>query len=126
MTHCFVGIGSNEDPERHCQAMIAALRSRFGEIQVSQLCWSKAQGEEAADYLNGVVYFETAMTNNALKYWCRQLEKQLGRKRGSCTCKADIDLLLLCEQYPQPDEFPEVESYFRPLVSELLQLLTHC
>lgn len=120
MTHCFVGIGSNDDPERHCQAMIAALRSRFGEIRVSQLCWSQAQGRKAADYLNGVVYFETTITPDALKSWCKQLEKQLGRTRGSVVCRADLDLLLLCERYPLPDEFPAVESYFQPLVDELL------
>ena len=120
MTHCFVGIGSNENPEYHCQAMIEALRQQFRDIWVSSLCRTVAHGLKAADYVNGVVYFESELTPKELKSWCRQLEDSLGRIRGGTLCRADLDILFMSERVPDLDKLPAVDSYYRLLVKQIV------
>ncbi len=121
MTFCFVGIGSNEDPEYHCQQMIAALRERFGKVWVSSLKKTPAYGVEAADYINGVVCFEANIQEAELKRWCLRLENSLGRERGNISCVADLDILLLIAELPKIPTLFSFDGYYQRLFQELIE-----
>ncbi len=123
MTFCFIGIGSNENPEYHCQKMVEALRQRFGRIWVSSLKKTAAHGVKAADYVNGVVCFEANVDPYALKVWCRKLESQLGRVRGGTECTADLDILFLVDTLPFETALPTVDCYYQGLFQQVVRMV---
>ncbi|PJE78696.1 hypothetical protein CI610_02349 [invertebrate metagenome] len=128
MTYWFVGIGSNDNPEYHCYKMLEALEQRFGHLKTSQLCKThavisnnhKTSGGNAADYLNGVVCFESDISRQHLKDWCRQIEKNLGRIRGSDRCSADLDILSCTDEMNGGWVDHVEECYYRSLAKDLV------
>ncbi|WP_257267079.1 2-amino-4-hydroxy-6-hydroxymethyldihydropteridine diphosphokinase [Endozoicomonas sp. ONNA2] len=125
MTVYVLGIGSNINAEFQCRQMIAALELRFGQLRVSELVTTKAVGLAAPDYINAVVCFESDISAEALRQWCKRLEEQLGRDRQQRLCAADIDLLLAVDRPALAVEklINQVkEPWFRPLVTELLNI----
>lgn len=51
MTHYFIGIGSNENTEHNCVAMIRTLRACFSKVTISSVVMTPAHGVNAPDYV---------------------------------------------------------------------------
>ena len=114
MTRYYVGIGSNENAEENCVAMINAVRTTFQKVAVSSVVRSAAFGHEKGvpDYINAVLRFDSDMTPGQLQSWCKTLEQKLGRTRASDgLCQADLDVL-------EPGLVEE--PFFQPLVGQLI------
>ncbi|MGI9280272.1 MAG: 2-amino-4-hydroxy-6-hydroxymethyldihydropteridine diphosphokinase [Endozoicomonas sp.] len=119
MTLFYIGVGSNDEAEQNCRQMIQALRQQFGSLLVSSLIQTSAEGVEAADYYNAVVCFESEASPSSINQWCKQIEDQLGRVRGSLQCRADLDILQVAEGAMDVKISAIEEVYYRPLVKQL-------
>ncbi len=100
MARVFLSLGSNVDPELHLAAALAALRRRFGPLQVSPTYRSHAVGFQGADFLNNVATFECALVRAELREALRALEDAAGRDRALpryADRTLDLDIALWCE-----------------------------
>ncbi len=97
MTDAFLSLGSNIAPERHLRAALAALRERFGDIEVSPTYRTAAVGFEGEDFLNLGVRIDTDLEPGALNDWLHALEDAQGRRRDGPRFSSrtlDIDIVL--------------------------------
>jgi 2-amino-4-hydroxy-6-hydroxymethyldihydropteridine diphosphokinase len=97
MTDAYLSLGSNIDPERHLRAALAALRERFGDIDVSPAYRTAAVGFEGEDFLNLGVCIDTDLEPAALNDWLHALEDAQGRRRDGPRFSSrtlDIDIVL--------------------------------
>lgn len=97
MARAWLSLGSNIEPERQLAAALAALRARFGSLQVSPVYRTAAVGFAGPDFLNLAVGVETALSPLELDAWLHRLEDTLGRRRDVprfSSRSIDIDLLL--------------------------------
>lgn len=93
----YLGLGSNIDPERNLRLAMAELRTLFGDLDVSAVYRSRAQGFEGADFLNLVVRCDTAIGPAAVHEQIERIHALAGRRRGEARFAdrpLDIDLLL--------------------------------
>ena len=81
MATAYLSLGSNMEPERNLLAALAALRERFGELQVSPAYRTPAEGFDGPDFLNAAAIVETALDPVALDAWLHALEDAHGRRR---------------------------------------------
>jgi 2-amino-4-hydroxy-6-hydroxymethyldihydropteridine diphosphokinase len=81
MARVYLSLGSNLEPRRHLVAAIAALRERFGEIDVSPAYRSRSVGFDGADFVNLAVGLDTDLPPEALNDWLHALEDRHGRRR---------------------------------------------
>ena len=81
MARAYLSLGSNLEPGRHLVAAIAALRERFGEIDVSPAYRSQSVGFDGADFVNLAVGLDTDLSPEALNDWLHALEDRHGRRR---------------------------------------------
>ena len=81
MARVYLSLGSNLEPRRHLVAAIAALRERFGEIDVSPAYRSHSVGFDGADFVNLAVGLDTDLSPEALNNWLHALEDRHGRRR---------------------------------------------
>ena len=96
MPWVWVSIGSNIERERHVRAAVEALRERFGELVVSPVYETAAEGFEGAPFYNLVAGFRADVTPAELHALLRDIESRNGRVRGSAKFSArtlDIDAL---------------------------------
>ena len=77
----YISIGSNIDPEHNLRSAVAALRERFGEVQVSPVYRTRAVGFDGPDFLNAIVGIESDVHPFALNEWLHALEVAHGRDR---------------------------------------------
>ena len=115
MTHVYLGLGANIEPQASLQAGIAELRSAFGKLELSPVYLAPAVGMDGPDFLNMVVAFECPMSHPQLMAWIRATETKHGRQRPADSSHKptnhglDMDLLLfgdLVDEYakvPRPD-----------------------
>ena len=89
----YVALGSNLEPERHLKAAARQLRLDFIDVRFSGCYRNPAQGAAAADYLNAVVAFDTALDLERLQGRLRAIEATCGRRRDAAGCALDLDLL---------------------------------
>jgi len=97
MASVYVGIGSNVDRETRIREAVAALRQRFGEIQLSPVYDSAAVGFDGSDFLNLVAAFESPLEVEAVAAAFRAIEEELGRDRSQpkfASRPIDLDILL--------------------------------
>ena len=97
----FVGLGSNQAPERNIAAGIEALRQRFGEVRLSPVYRSVAVGFSGSDFLNAAARIRTDIGVTALKDWLTELENRHGRDRSQprfSDRSLDIDILFYGDQ----------------------------
>ena len=97
MAIVFLGIGSNESPEKNLRLAVNELRSRFGEVVLSCVYRSAAVGFDGADFLNLVVRLNSDDSPLAICNEIELIHNLAGRGRGSDKWEArtlDIDLLL--------------------------------
>ena len=97
MAVVYLGLGSNESPEKNLKLAVDELRSRYGDLNLSTSYKSAAVGFEGADFVNLVVRLYTDDPPLAI---CKEVElihNLAGRIRGSDKWESrplDIDLLL--------------------------------
>ena len=91
-----VGLGSNIDPQKNIPAARRLLAQEFHVLKESAFVRTKPIGySDQEDFVNGSVYLETSLKQDALKTKLKQLEKLLGRevsaiKFGPRTIDMDI------------------------------------
>ncbi len=94
----WAGLGSNRNPECNLNKAMGILRARFGSLRVSPAYRSAAVGDEAPDFVNLVVAFETELDPESVNGEFKRIEAELGRVRGASSEAGhtiDIDLLML-------------------------------
>ena len=97
MAIVYLGLGSNMQPEQNLSMAVDSLRSRFGDVVISNVYQSKALGFEGGDFLNLVVGIETDLTAPEVFEVLEEIHDQSGRGRGCAKFVSrplDIDLLL--------------------------------
>lgn len=97
MARVFLSIGSNIDRERNIRSGVAALRERFGAVQLSSVYESEAVGFKGDPFYNLVASFETDATPDEVVASLRAIEDRYGRVRSGPRFSSrtlDIDLLL--------------------------------
>jgi 2-amino-4-hydroxy-6-hydroxymethyldihydropteridine diphosphokinase len=77
----YLSIGSNIEPERNLRSAVAALRERFGEVQLSPGYRTRAVGFDGPDFLNTTAVIESDVHPFALNDWLHALEITHGRDR---------------------------------------------
>lgn len=97
MSRAFLSLGSNLDAEAHLRAAIAALRARFGEVELSPVYRTDAIGFDGNPFLNSAAVIQSDLEPQALNDWLHALEDAHGRDRsgprhGDRTL--DIDIVL--------------------------------
>jgi len=97
MATVFLGIGSNESPEKNLRLAIRELRSRYGRLTLSSVYQSAAAGFDGSDFLNLVARFQSDVSPLEVCDEIDLIHKLAGRVRGSDKWESrplDIDLLL--------------------------------
>ena len=83
MTTVLLSLGSNVQPRRYLHAAVAALRERFGALQVSPAYRTAAVGFDGPAFLNNAVAIETDLPLQELDDWLHALEDAHGRDRSA-------------------------------------------
>jgi len=97
VTRAYVSIGSNIEREQNVRAAVAALRHRFGPLQLSRVYQNRPIGFDGEDFYNLVVGFDTSESPDAVAAILHDIEQRQGRVRGPSKFSArslDLDLLL--------------------------------
>jgi 2-amino-4-hydroxy-6-hydroxymethyldihydropteridine diphosphokinase len=97
MAAVFISLGSNIDREALTRAGVAALRQRFGELQLSSVYRSEAVGFEGEDFYNMVIGLHTDEDVHSVYQALREIEDAHGRDRSGPRFSSrtlDLDLLL--------------------------------
>lgn len=81
MARVFIGIGSNIDKHFHIPEVLTELEDAFGELDVSPIYVSTAEGFAGEDFHNLVVGLNTSMLPQEMYDYLRSLEASHGRKR---------------------------------------------
>ncbi|NUS39437.1 MAG: 2-amino-4-hydroxy-6-hydroxymethyldihydropteridine diphosphokinase [Lysobacter sp.] len=92
----YLSLGSNIAPEENLRAAVAALRARFGEVQVSPVYRTKAVGFDGPDFLNAIALVHSDLNPFALHKWLHRLEEAQGRDRRDAAYSnrpLDIDII---------------------------------
>jgi 2-amino-4-hydroxy-6-hydroxymethyldihydropteridine diphosphokinase len=97
MSTVYLGLGSNIEPEKNLRLAVDRLRSRFGELVLSNVYQSKALGFSGDDFLNLVARIDTDLPVADLVAALDAIHDESGRESGCAKFVArplDIDLLL--------------------------------
>lgn len=92
----YLSLGSNIAPERNLRMAIAALRARFGDIEVSPVYRTKSVGFDGPDFLNAVAIVHSDLNPFALHRWLHRLEEAQGRDRRDASYSnrpLDVDII---------------------------------
>ncbi|MCS4505276.1 2-amino-4-hydroxy-6-hydroxymethyldihydropteridine pyrophosphokinase [wastewater metagenome] len=102
MTRVYVSIGSNIDRERNVRSALAALRARYGELEISPVYETEAVGFDGDSFLNLVVGFDADSDPATLTDELKAVEHEHGRERraqGRYNSRTlDLDLLTWGEE----------------------------
>lgn len=80
-TPSFLSLGSNIEPEHNLRLAVAALRKRFGEVELSPVYRTAAVGFQGPDFLNAIARIDCDLDPFALHRWLHDLEEAQGRDR---------------------------------------------
>jgi len=83
MAKVFIGVGSNIDKHIHIPRVISELSEEFGDIEVSPIYESIADGFEGENFFNLVIAVETDAEPKVMRQYLRDLEAQHDRVRDS-------------------------------------------
>lgn len=129
-----LGIGSNINPNKNVALIIDSLLDHFPAITVSRVLKIPPIGMNSQhDFLNVVVFIETAISKDGLKAICNNIETKLGRDRSDPASKtkdrpADLDIFL---QVNSANDFNRsvasiTDEYFiYPLLEEIIAFITN-
>ena len=79
----YIGIGSNIDKHIHIPRVINELAAEFGEIHVSPIYQTSAEGFSGEDFYNLVVGVDTYISPHQMRQYLRELEASHDRVRDS-------------------------------------------
>ena len=97
VARAYVSIGSNIEREKNVRAAVAALRRRFGALQLSQVYENRPIGFEGENFYNLVAGFDTDDPPDSVAAALHEIEQRQGRVRGHTRFSPrtlDLDLLL--------------------------------
>ena len=129
-----LGIGSNLSPHQNIGAIITMLLKHFSSLTLSRVINIPPVGMKSThNFLNVVVFIETAHNPSELKTVCNDIETRLGRDRQDPASKikdrpADLDILCPIgskEDFLRPANNITDEYFLYPLVEEICHYLTH-
>jgi 2-amino-4-hydroxy-6-hydroxymethyldihydropteridine diphosphokinase len=114
MSHVYVAIGSNIDPEENISKAARELKRLFPNARFSSWYRNRAVGFEGDDFVNGVVGFETDLPLREVIEHLHAVEALCGRPRNAprwAPRAMDLDVLLydnvVCSEptmtLPRPD-----------------------
>ena len=127
-----LGIGSNIDPFDNIRQIIILLLEEFPQLSLSRILPLPPIGMNSQrDFLNVVVFIETARTKESLKAVCNSIEVKLGRNRNDPDRKmkdrpADLDILssiTLPDEASRPNHTITDEYFLYPLLEEIMAYL---
>lgn len=134
MARVYVSIGSNIEREANIRAAVQALRERFSTLTLSSVYENRPIGFEGENFYNLVAAFDTDESPEAVTAILHDIERRLGRERGTLRFSSrtiDLDLLLYGDLVRHDAELrvprPEITEYacvLRPL-AELAPGLIH-
>jgi len=96
-----LSLGSNQQPQRHLRAAIAALRARFSGAKISPAYRFPAVGFAGPEFVNAAALIHTDLDAHSLTAWLHALEARHGRARGGARCgnrTLDIDIVLFDDE----------------------------
>jgi len=114
-SRAYLSLGSNIEPEENLRSAVAALRERFGEVQVSPVYRTAAVGFEGPDFLNAIAVIDSDIHPFALNDLLHALEAAHGRDRREASYgdrTLDVDIIYFGElvldgpgdlQLPRPE-----------------------
>jgi 2-amino-4-hydroxy-6-hydroxymethyldihydropteridine diphosphokinase len=118
MVTVYLSLGSNDRPEDHLPAAVAALRAQFDVRAVSRAYQGPAVGGAGAavvqPYVNAAAIIVTNLTPEACKERLRAIEAQLGRTRGKAApVTIDLDIVIFGHEIIQlgKSEIPDPHLY---------------
>lgn len=97
MPRIYISIGSNIDAETRLRQAVAALRERYGELDLSSVYESEAVGFAGDNFLNMVVGLDSDEEVDTVAATLRAIEDRYGRDRSVprfSSRSIDLDLLL--------------------------------
>ena len=102
MSTAYLGLGSNIDPRNNIASGIAALREKFGRVDLSPLYQTPSFGFEGEDFINLAARIDTELSPLELKAFLHDLEDHHQRNREAPKFSdrtLDIDILLYDDLY---------------------------
>ncbi len=124
MTHAFIAVGSNIDPEENVRKAIRLLVSRTRVLGISTAYLTEPEGRpEQPPFYNLVVEIETELPPQELKYGVlRRIEADLGRKRTEdkwAPRRIDLDLILYNDLALETEDLtlPDPQILHRPFLA---------
>lgn len=112
MAKIHLNIGSNQDRKRHILAAIDALKSTFGELELSDLFESPAQGFSGDDFYNIGVNATTTMSIIEIADALKTIEKKIGRVASApkfSARKIDLDLVFFDDVIDAAHNLPRAD-----------------
>ena len=98
MEKVYIGIGSNIDKHIHIPQVLEELAEKFGELDISPIYETAAEGFSGDDFHNLVVGLKTDISPPVMRQYLRDLEAHHGRVRDSknqyISRTIDLDQLL--------------------------------
>jgi 2-amino-4-hydroxy-6-hydroxymethyldihydropteridine diphosphokinase len=132
MAAVFIGIGSSINRSENIRLGIGALKTEFGELQLSPLYESEAIGFSGINFYNLVVKLHTEQNITELIKKLKSIEKQHGRPENTSKFTPrtlDLDLLLYDQQIDPDIDLPRGEilknAFVLKPLSELAPTLRH-
>jgi 2-amino-4-hydroxy-6-hydroxymethyldihydropteridine diphosphokinase len=92
----FISVGTNIEREVNLRSAVAALQARFGELEMSRVYESAAQGFDGEPFYNLVVSLYSGDTAEEIAAALKQIERAHGRQPGAprfAPRALDLDLL---------------------------------
>ena len=112
MIRAWISAGSNVDREQNIRQAISKLRRAFGELVLSPVYRTRAEGFEGDDFLNLVIGIHTDLPPDELRQRLRAIEDSQGRVRGEnrfASRTLDLDLLTWGELVDESQGIPRDE-----------------
>jgi 2-amino-4-hydroxy-6-hydroxymethyldihydropteridine diphosphokinase len=112
VTRAWISAGSNVDREQNIRQAISKLRRAFGELVLSPVYRTRAEGFEGDDFLNLVIGIHTDLPPDELRQRLRAIEDSQGRVRGEnrfASRTLDLDLLTWGELVDESQGIPRDE-----------------
>nr|BAM75724.1 hypothetical 2-amino-4-hydroxy-6-hydroxymethyldihydropteridine pyrophosphokinase [uncultured microorganism] len=109
MAKIHINIGSNQDREANIVGAIELLRLNFGDIKISDIFESPAQGFEGDDFYNIGVNANTGLSVDDVNAVLKDIEKTFGRDRSAPKFSSrliDLDLVVYDEIIDEKSNLP--------------------
>lgn len=128
----YLAVGSNIEAHTHVIRAVQLLRDKFGDIRLSPIFRTPAEGFVGDAFLNLVVQFSTRLTLTELLAVLREFERRGGRRRENETATGsrtlDLDLLIYGDLsgehsgvlLPRPETF-ERRFVWQPLAELMME-----